>query len=317
MEMTTALTTTLLSEEQQRSVEMIVEAAKIQEKEEDCNTQTTQGNWVPRRPQQCLLMQAVAGSGKSSTLLAMTRALQDGEGSKRVLLLAFNTQMAATLKARVKENNSSTTTELDVFTLHSYGLHLLRRGGDPPPEVEPNKMYRIACALLQRRGLALDDWHDIRGKVDSIRHRGDVIDFEREPRPMALHLSILHEMLQERANIDQEEQIYHCLAFDIRLDWRQPYDVVLVDEAQDLNMSSILFFETLRAGPELGALCGGRFPAGHLCIPRRHAEQHAGDSAELPARAAVPHRVVPLSASCGLFGLPSQSTQPGQPKTNK
>ena len=150
-------------------------------------------NAVRQRSQECMLLQAVAGSGKSTTLVAMARAVPEA----RVLLLAFNVQMAAALRAR------TAGTTADVFTLHSYGLHLLRRGGEPPPDVEPNKMYRVATALLQRPPLPAE-WRVLRNAVDERRHRGETPDFTSEPRPLSLPLAVLERMLAERDVVDQE-----------------------------------------------------------------------------------------------------------------
>lgn len=246
------MTSGILSKEQFLAVETIVKATETKLQEDE-----NESEWYPQHPHQCLLLQAVAGSGKSSTLLAMTNALQrnwtkernsvDVE-KRRILLLAFNSHMAINLRTRIlaekNEDEGNSIVATDVFTLHSYGLHLLRSVRDPEPVVNPNKMYKIACSLLQRpAGISLDEWQDIKKQVDAIRHRGDVLDLEITPRPMLLHVAILHDMLLDRKGLDQEDQIYHCLASENELTKRQVYDVVLVDEGQDLNPSSMVFLK--------------------------------------------------------------------------
>lgn len=105
----------------------------------------------------------------------------------------------------------------------------------------PDKLYRISCEVMGRGALESREWHGIQRAVDRIRHSGRTFDFSTEPRPLTMPLEILRCMQAQEDVIDQEEQIYRCLEFGIRTN--EKYDLILVDEAQDLNRNNILFIK--------------------------------------------------------------------------
>jgi len=144
--------------------------------------------------------------------------------------------MAHTLRQRLNAND----TVAEVYTLHSYGLHLLQ---EHLPHlnisVSPHKLYHTVCTLLGRTPDP-KEWRQIAREVNQMRHEGIKIT-ENVERPMTLPVAILWAMKENNGVIDQEEQIYRCLCD--RLPPVTKYDLVLVDEAQDLNRSSIEFLK--------------------------------------------------------------------------
>jgi DNA helicase II / ATP-dependent DNA helicase PcrA len=67
-----------------------------------------------------LLISAVAGSGKTTTLL---KSLEIIPNDKSVLFLAFNLSISEELKSRIPKNKEN----IDVSTVHSFGMSILKR----------------------------------------------------------------------------------------------------------------------------------------------------------------------------------------------
>lgn len=88
----------------------------VREIEAEVQTRTVDGHT------RLLLVQAVAGSGKSTTLVALTNRLTGAAKCRRVLLLVFNVSLVASLRDRLGDE-----TNAQVSTLHAQGLQLLRQ----------------------------------------------------------------------------------------------------------------------------------------------------------------------------------------------
>lgn len=135
-----------------------------------------------------------------------------------------------------------------VSTLHAFGLQLLRRAFGSELEVVSDKLYRVTRDVLGRSGpLGTTEWRGIQRSVDRLRHAGITFDFSREPRPLPLPLEILRCMQLEDTCIDQEEQIYRCLEMGFVPTER--YDLVLVDEGQDMNAGNVNFLKQCVLSP--------------------------------------------------------------------
>lgn len=196
-----------------------------------------------------LILKAVAGAGKTTTLVEMARRMR---GS--VFLGAYNTKMGAELKTRVADLKN-------VFagTFHSAGFSALRRvlgrvevRGDKvktlaraaihgQPEEEQEGWAPAICQLV---GMAkqvgfcvlncvpaptMSDWGALVAKYDVM----DRLPEGASPRRLIeLSAGVLEASNADRAVIDFDDMIYLPLYLDVKFfrnDW------VLVDEAQDTN----------------------------------------------------------------------------------
>lgn len=90
-------------------------------------------------PAENILLSAVAGAGKTTTLVAIVQAVTQSLAESRVLFLAFNVAMVEQIRRRLEHIPSGS---IDVQTIHAAGLQLLRANGRGSITVEPEKMYR-------------------------------------------------------------------------------------------------------------------------------------------------------------------------------
>jgi DNA helicase-2/ATP-dependent DNA helicase PcrA len=88
------------------------------------------------------VVEAVAGSGKTTTLLGALNCIPAG---KRVLFAAFNTAIADRLRSQVPGH-------IDVHTSHSFGLAMLRRQW-PGLKVNDYKYYDVAESVVNKKWL--------------------------------------------------------------------------------------------------------------------------------------------------------------------
>lgn len=188
-------------------------------------------------------MEACAGSGKTSTLVAMIERLHQVDPRARVLVLAFNVDAAAQLRHRLPPASSGLI--VDVFTLHAYGMRILGAGSteDRPIRFDPDKMLSKWQNMPGHTPACTSEWRRIRTHIDNTRRLGCVPSFQ--DRPLTLDDAVLEVMIDDRQTIDQDDQIYQCLVQQLTA--AETYDLVLVDEAQDLNTANISFLRSVVA----------------------------------------------------------------------
>jgi superfamily I DNA/RNA helicase len=186
------------------------------------------------QPPQHFVLDAVASSGKSSTLVSMVRALANVVPSANILLLQYNQEACVQMKDRLSDADLQCT--IHVHTIHSFGLRLLGY-----PQVDPEKLYKLWHRTMDLEGADAEEirqkWAVLQRAVDRIRHSGQCPSFAE--RPLALDLSILERALSDRMVLDHEDAVYHSIHY--RMKPEMEYDLVLVDEAQDLNDASHAF----------------------------------------------------------------------------
>lgn len=214
--------------------------------------------WVAAPWSRSLIISAVAGSGKSTTLIEILRRLP---ASSTSMFLAFNRHAAAEVKAKA-DRAGLVRNGVDFRTLNSLGMrgivgafgHGVRvddavtrgraRAKLGPGELKhvlPVTMKLIAAAKSQ--GLVPDGVGAVRRLIADtpeswagLVERFDIQDPDGQPRLMTRALAVAQEVLVEglrdRSAIDYDDQLYMTFAFDLtlpRVDW------LLCDEAQDLN----------------------------------------------------------------------------------
>lgn len=135
---------------------------------------------------------------------------------------------------------------VDVHTVHAFGLQLLSAANanrrEPPNkrarrtvEVDPNKAHTVWKALVHD-STSIKEWLAVRAAVDRWRQDGVpcCLDESVAPLPRPLVDTIVARMTADRQVVDQEDQVYQCLHYGLRVPPENPYDLCLVDEAQDL-----------------------------------------------------------------------------------
>ena len=197
----------------------------------------------------------------------------------RVLVLAFNVDAVHQLRARVP----CTDTRVDVHTLHSYGMRLQVAASINPISVDPDKVLHKWQRLRHTGSLsgvaAMAEWRRVHAHVDRIRHSGRVPVYG--VRPLNLDDAVMEATMMDSASIDQDDQIYQCLVRQLELEPAAAYDLILVDEAQDLTQSGMHCTHAFHSAPhrgesavraprggpalhEYGGVCRGRSNTGDL-----------------------------------------------------
>lgn len=209
------------------------------------------------------VVKAVAGSGKTSTLIL---CLKEMYGS--VLFLAFNKKIANEIDFKVKKLKLSNVT---ASTMHAAGFGQLRRirglrlnvDGDKVSKIidemihadEEDQIKYVAPFIRRMVQLAKDSAFGVDGQAkiddiaswDALANHHDVqleeTDYTREA-VIELAINVLKLSNLDRSNIDYADMIYHVLLFNVNC---QEYDWVLIDEAQDTNVSRRLLARKLLA----------------------------------------------------------------------
>lgn len=187
-----------------------------------------------------LLVEAVAGSGKTSTLVEACKRM-DG----MVAFAAYNKSIAAEIGAKV-----SAYPHVQAGTFHAFGLRAWK-GVEPRCRVEgdklkilqnqldhpwPTRKFVAQLVSLCKQSMIRPEEEDFESYcLDIIEHH----DMESD-LPIGLSLSsgvdlarhLLKASLSERSFIDFDDMIYLPLVMDVRF---PQFDWVLIDEAQDSN----------------------------------------------------------------------------------
>lgn len=198
-----------------------------------------------------LVIEALAGTGKTTTIIEATRYL-----SGKVLLCAFNKRIADELKSRVEAMDLGDN--VHVSTLHGLGFRLIQR---LQPGTDVDNMRGL--------GLALDALKAVDGPIsknyqwivkDSASICKEVAPFLKatdgkvvaeiaysfghfdrlDPRFLEVTcdavLESMRRALEPTGTVDFSDMLYVPLH---RIASRGEYDVVVVDEAQDMNRAQL------------------------------------------------------------------------------
>lgn len=220
-----------------------------------------------------ILLEAVAGSGKTTTMMQATRQLRPGSG---VLACAFNSKTATELKTKLPG-------WIDTATLNAIGHRAWGATTGRKLEVNPRKMGIITSELCKRYETP-DLWaaiKDLSSKAKSsglIPHNAEgyeatvlIEDTDENWEALAMYhnieltggstktiITIAREVLEMsivqsfNGTIDFDDQLYMSALFPSRC---PTYNMVLVDEAQDLSsIQHILLEKTLKLGGRLIAV---------------------------------------------------------------
>lgn len=213
-----------------------------------------------------LIIEALAGTGKTTTIVEGAKKLPRG---LRVGFCAFNKSAQRDLKKRLPIN-------IDSFTTHSLGRQIIVQNlgrvtfdrdknfnlmDDLKEQFHLSKWpkglrYRVSnlVRLAKSEGLLVPKSKTAKQKLyEASEHLNKIIDHygidlgEHSQIAVDMTLSVLRDCIKHPTVIDFDDMIYipHVLGLSLP----RPYDLLMVDEAQDLNSTQIEL--ALRSGDRL------------------------------------------------------------------
>lgn len=184
---------------------------------------------------------ARAGSGKTSTIVEGFKYLPKG---KKTLMVAFNKAIADELKQRAPSY-------IDVMTLHSLGFRAIRQSfGDVVLENnkcssivsniigEDYELWELNCSICKCVSLCKGFLVDTPDKIGDIIDKFEIPVFELPRKNFIEHVVKALSMCKANKQvIDFDDMIWFPFVYHLNVG---KFDVVFVDEAQDLNTSQIV-----------------------------------------------------------------------------
>lgn len=198
---------------------------------------------------QNLIINALAGAAKTSTLVMIAEALP----STRILCLAFNKKIALEMQERLPAN-------CEAMTLNSLGFRVWKTIVGRGCQVDKDKMYNILTSQIQALGdpelirEAYDNFNDLQRAVGFAKQCGYIPDgYGRQAKPLMGDDDFFDHM-EEKLTVWEQDLVRTCIqisldqAWDGKLDFDDQilmptvfnaafpyYPLVLIDEAQDLS----------------------------------------------------------------------------------
>lgn len=197
-----------------------------------------------------LMIEAVAGSGKTTTLQEITNRIPE---DSTLLVAAFNKDIAETLKKRI------THPLAQVCTLNSFGNQILSKHfGRPSLDknktdlilqefVEENKWWKWRSSvrrLVELLRATMLGCSDLVGLADQFG-----LDLPIDPDFLPIVEKVYKSCLAEKTLIDFRDQVFMPIHYDLPI---PQFDYVLVDEVQDLDANQAeLIMRTVSGGGRL------------------------------------------------------------------
>ncbi len=196
-------------------------------------------NWIrgPGRHSRHAVVQAVAGSGKTTTIL---KALEFMKGS--VVFLAFNKHIADELRTHAPRHVTTST-------IHSAGLSAIGRScGRPRVNVRKVRdlirrvaqsissknfsLIRAVATLVRMTKLTLTPPSDTKALLELVDRYDIDIPTESVENALKVVKKVLIADLKDTSEVDFEDMLWIPIVNNLQL---RTYDWVCVDEAQDLS----------------------------------------------------------------------------------
>ena len=189
---------------------------------------------------------ARAGSGKTSTIVEGFKYLPKG---KKTLMVAFNKAIAEELKLRAPSY-------VDTLTLHSLGFRAIKQSFGEVV-LENDKSHHLISTLIGEdremwevnqsiakcvslcKGFLVDTPSRIGDLID--RFGIEIFDYTRD-KFIELVVKTLGLCKAQKKVIDFDDMIWFPFVYRLNVG---KFDIVFVDEAQDLNQAQILWFYLL------------------------------------------------------------------------
>jgi DNA helicase-2/ATP-dependent DNA helicase PcrA len=210
-----------------------------------------------------LLISAVAGSGKTTTLLHL---LNNTDRNKKLLFAAFNKHIADHLKTKITPNPNFT-----IGTIHSIGFHILSKYMKtevskykyldllkPLSEKWPEKNMRNSYKNYIMRDSLCDFYEKYRLNNLYGKNIQEAFKFIMERYPISLSYKDIPKIEQLIWEADLYNKNYKknskfkidfvdMITLPLRLELKMPtYDIIFIDECQDLSSIQIEFIKKMR-----------------------------------------------------------------------
>lgn len=195
-----------------------------------------------------LIVEAVAGSGKTTTLIQGVNAIVEANPMASVLAVAFNKSIADELASRMDPMVTCKTMNalghrawmrkincpINVNSRKNVAGFKILFGDDFYPREELEDIYKL-CSLAKANSIVPDsEGDDIQAWEGIVDHFDLAIDPEFIKQAVKMCRAVLKWGIEEAFNghIDFDDQLYMPINFEGS--W-QKFDVVLIDEAQDIS----------------------------------------------------------------------------------
>jgi len=195
-----------------------------------------------------VIVQAVAGSGKTTTIIKSAELIPKNSKS---IFVAFNKAIADELQTKLPSH-------VKAQTLHSFGLSLFYNNTNNRPQVkydkldviitnililndidEHDRMHVIYKSMLKKVVPVLKafsvDYNNLGAINDVLLRRG--IEYEIDDMFLQLIKNVMDKCKKSIETIDFDDMIWIPVVNDFKVD--NKYDFVFADEIQDLNFSQL------------------------------------------------------------------------------
>lgn len=199
---------------------------------------------------QNLIVQAVAGAGKTTTLVECANRI---DPSKRVMLLAHNKSTRDTLKSRIGDKPN-----VRIYTLHGLAYRMYIEKFGEHPDIDDDKYRNYINHNIDE--LATEEYHSLHGPI-KLAYKSNLFDIinkarhnlkqsEKEIKKLAVKkygiplvadecrmaADVLKWGLEHREKVDFQDLIWFPYEFGY---FTKNYtaDVIMLDEAQDASLA--------------------------------------------------------------------------------
>lgn len=211
---------------------------------------------------------AGAGCGKTSTLIEGAKRYVRTYKDKTVLMIAFNKSIAEELRAKIDKSDLSESDRQRIFvkTSHTLGYGIINQcygeKEDEAIKVDENKYRTHLMKVIEKASDGMYSQMDIDEQSRYVTSILRIFDFaryylcqtEKEMKRIADKICISHPYneieiafnmmdwgIANLKSVDFTDMIW--LPNVMRMDYRRFYDMVIIDEAQDLSMAQQELFK--------------------------------------------------------------------------
>lgn len=170
------------------------------------------------------VINAGAGTGKTTCLVARTRKILETSPESRVLLISFTKKAAEEIRQRI-----GSTSNVTVSTFHSLSYHILRSTGVNYQVTTSETMQdALISKIIGLRNTTTDEVKKSLRQInvtheDTIAVREEYLTYLREHRLVTFDTMLLYSLLLLQGN----EAVLRA--------WQEKFDYFLVDEWQDVD----------------------------------------------------------------------------------